>query len=276
LLTKWLPGLIVLPVHYFFLCHYNHSRKEKWQALAISLLVMLCIVLPWQIYILLTYPAEARYEYFHHWLHLASELEGHKDAGWWYYLDKLRINYSEIVYLPLVYFLLRLKKDKTHWNRNLALLVWIFIPLLFFSFAKTKMQGYLLFIAPALFMITADFFFKLNELSLTRLSERIRKPAILLLKILILLLPLRYCYERTAFGLAPLQTNPETEAYKQINSAGEKTIVLNVKWPIEFMFYTGYIAYRQDHLNAKEEELVRQAGYSVKYLRTNGQTLHLE
>jgi 4-amino-4-deoxy-L-arabinose transferase-like glycosyltransferase len=276
LLTKWLPGLIVLPVHYFLLCHYTNSKREKWQALATSLLVMLCIVLPWQIYILVTFPAEARYEYLHHWLHLASELEGHKDAGWWYYLDKLRINYSEIVYLPLLYFLLKLKRNKTHWYRDLALVVWIVIPLVFFSFAKTKMQAYILFICPALFLLTADFFFQLKDLQLKKVPTSLRKPLVLLVQLLMLLLPLRYCYERTAFGTQPPQVNPETEAYKQLQNDDEKTIVLNVKWPIEFMFYTGYIAYRQDHLSAEEQALVRKSGYSVKYLKSSGTLTHLE
>ncbi len=276
LLTKWLPALIVLPVHFYFLKQAAASKKNIARALLLSGLSLLTIALPWQIYILMTYPAEARYEYFHHWLHLASELEGHKDAGWWYYLDKLRINYSEIVYLPLIYFIWKLKKEKVNWNQNMALLIWILIPLIFFSFAKTKMQGYVLFICPALFMISADFFFQVKDLQFKKLSPRLRPSLVLLVQLLMLLLPLRYCYERTAFGSQAPQVNPETEAYKHLPGGDGKTIVLNVKWPIEFMFYTGYIAYRQDHLNAEEQELVSQSGYSVKYLRGSGTLTHLE
>lgn len=276
LLTKWLPALIVLPVHFFLLKQATANKKIIIRSLLLSGLSLLAIALPWQIYILMTYPAEARYEYFHHWLHLASELEGHKDAGWWYYLDKIRINYSEIIYLPLLVFVLRLNKDTTNLNRNLALFIWIFIPLIFFSFAKTKMQGYILFICPALFMISADFFFQVKDLQFKKLSPRLRPSLVLLVQLLMLLLPLRYCYERTAFGSQAPQVNPETEAYKHLSGGDGKTIVLNVKWPIEFMFYTGYIAYRKDHLSPEEQDLVRKSGYSVKYLRGSGTFTHLE
>lgn len=275
LLTKWLPALIVLPVHYYFLKHYGSTKKDTVKALLFSIGSLLLIALPWQLYILHTFPQEARWEYFHHWLHVASELEGHTDPGYFYYLDKIRINYSELVYLPLLYFLWRLGKYKPRQSQDLALFIWIFVPLVFFSLAKTKMQGYVLFICPALFMLSAEFFFKLPTILQSHKSKS-RSVLKMVLQIALIFLPLRYCYERSSFGLDAALVNAETEPYKSLPKAEGKVLVLNVKWPIEFMFYTGYIAYRQDHLSAEEQEIVSKSGYTVKYLRGSETLMHLE
>lgn len=264
LLTKWLPGLIVLPIHFCFLLHFKAPLKICFKQIIASLLTCVLFSLPWQIFILTNYPVESKWEYFHNWLHISTELDG-QTGGILYYVDKVRINYSEIIYLPLLFLLYKLFKVRFKDYKRLALFIWIFIPIIFFSFAKTKMQGYILFISPALFIITADFFFELKERINTKKNKFLMVMAWLLL-FGILILPIRYCYERTGFGLK--KVIPETYQcnYKSLKyNIPEKAVVLNVAEPVEFMFYNNCIAYSNSALNENVMAQIKAKGYSILY-----------
>lgn len=265
LLTKWLPGLIVLPIHVCFLIHFKTNLKTSIKHISISLLTCILFSLPWQIFILSNYPNEARWEYLHNWLHVSTELDG-QAGNIFYYLDKIRINYSEIIYLPVIYLVYKLFKVRFKDYKLMALFIWIFIPIIFFSFAKTKMQGYILFISPALFIVTANFFFELKEKINTEFKS---KPLVVfswLLLLAILILPVRYCYERTGFGLNTITPLAYHTNYKIFhNTIPKKTVVLNVAEPIEFMFYNSCIAYSNSTITENEMEQIKTKGYSILY-----------
>lgn len=273
-ITKWLPCLVILPIHYCFLKNTNSGPKEMIKQLGFSLLACILVSAPWQIYILYTYPLESRWEYFHHWLHVIEELEGRTDNGYLYFIDKIRMNYSEIVYLPLLYFGYKLSKP-TFKNYNLiALFIWIFLPIIFFSFVKTKMQGYILFVCPALFILTAAFFFELKE-NTSKLKDR-KGLAVLswLVLLAILVLPIRYCYERTAFGLnAPACVN-YIAYYKAIQAMPEKSIVLNVQHPVDFMFYNNCTAYTIAHITEQEKDSLIKTGFSLYVYNTETNSIN--
>lgn len=263
ILTKWLPGLIVLPVHFCLLCYSGNTLKDTIKAILLSVFTAVVIAAPWQLYIITQFPAEAKWEYYHNWLHITNELDGQK-GGYFYFLGKIRINYSEIVYLPLLYLIYRLYKTKCKDLRLLALFVWIVIPMLFFSLAKTKMQGYVLFICPALFLIIADFYFILVDY----LKEKQRPIAIKiftgLILIAIIVLPVRYCIERTGMGFKGQGQDTMAEAYKKVTSAIPKhTVVIGVKEPIEFMFYNNCIAYSDTFLTEANEVKIRNQNYKL-------------
>jgi 4-amino-4-deoxy-L-arabinose transferase-like glycosyltransferase len=274
ILTKWLPALIVLPIHLLLLLKEGHPRRRIALHTGLSFLAALLISVPWQVYILQQFPDEARWEYYHHWLHIATPLDGQPDDGWFHYLNTIRIKFSEIIYIPLAYLLYRLYRSGWRDLKFLALSVWIFIPILFFSFARTKMSGYILFICPALFLVTADFFFVLKD----GLLPAVRKPLLRGLSILflaaVILLPLRYCFERTLFGLGAPRTDPHSERYKSLSfPAGEKTVVLNVAEPIEFMFYHECSAYAATELHETETKRLREQGYRILFLDASGTRL---
>ncbi len=272
ILTKWLPALIVFALHYCFLKGKQGKPTYNFKQIAISVLACVAVALPWQLYILNYYPAEAKWEYYNNWLHLSQELEG-QTGGYFYFLDKIRINYSEIVYLPLIYLVFTLLKEKLKDSRFVVLFVWIFIPILFFSLAKTKMQGYVLFICPALFLLTAHFFFELKDNWLKKISQKWLKIFSILLLISIIVLPIRYSIERTAFGFTKPKHENYVDVYKSLNNTlPERALVLNVKEPIEFMFYSNSVAYSTPEIPSDKADSILKLGYEIFYLdEVNGQ-----
>ena len=263
IITKWLPGLIVLPVHVIFLWCSRIAFKQCIKSVAVSLITCIVIALPWQLFILYAYPNEAKWEYYHNWMHITSALDA-QTGSWFYFLDKIRINYSEIIYLPLLYLLYVLIQSKFRDGKYLALFVWIILPLVFFSLAKTKMQGYVMFIAPALFLITSELFFK--TLGYIRQPEQgiTMKIAGYLLIIAMIVLPVRYCFERTGFGFKALDDELAAIAveYKRLDIP-KRAVVLGVSNPIEFMFYNDCIAYSDTVVTKKDKAIIRKEWYSL-------------
>ena len=103
------------------------------------------------------------------------------------------------------------------------------------------MQAYILFISPALFLITAEFFFTLNE------YKRDYKLKFLLnfLLFLLIALPIRYMIER----VKPFENsnrNPDwvTNLRKLNDRKIPNGVLFNYDKPIEAMFYTNFTAYQ--------------------------------
>ena len=267
-LSKWLPALIVLPVWLLFNDFYKSKPFLKIvKDVFIVLSVITVVVLPWQIYIYSHFPLEARWESNHQLQHIFEGLDGHGQA-FYYHFNKLRILFGELIYLPLLWWLwhgfkkgLKTSKSKPAGNW-LAITVWFLIPLLFFSFVKTKMQAYLLFTAPAIFIITAVFWRYLNFIK-PRLKKA--KSGIWLMALLLLLLPIRYSIERIK-PFSPRERNPQwvadLKALNEIFQGEEKVVVFNLKRPIAAMFYCdNVIAY--DVMPDKEMlTTVFEKGYS--------------
>jgi 4-amino-4-deoxy-L-arabinose transferase-like glycosyltransferase len=222
----------------------------------------LCLALPWQLYARSHYPVEFAWEQHYNFLHFVRELEGHYDReGWMYYLNRLRINYSEIIYLPLGFFLYSAFKQKTDY-RKWALVVWVFVPLIIFSCAKTKLQGYILFTSPALFLIIADFFYFVKE-KIPGKTKQVRFFFNFLL-VVIIFIPLRYCFERTEFGFSAPRHKAVMDNYKKITAPlTEKCIVLNVGDPVEFMFYNDCIAYSAPGIDQQKVAELSERGYRL-------------
>ena len=149
-------------------------------------------------------------------------------------------------------------------GKYLALFVWIILPLVFFSLAKTKMQGYVMFIAPALFLITSELFFK--TLGYIRQPEQgiTMKIAGYLLIIAMIVLPVRYCFERTGFGFKAQDDELAAIAveYKRLDIP-KRAVVLGVSNPIEFMFYNDCIAYSDTVVTKKDKAIIRKEWYSL-------------
>jgi 4-amino-4-deoxy-L-arabinose transferase-like glycosyltransferase len=162
LLSKWLPCLIVLPILYFFQKHqHHHCNKQSIIQFVIMITIAGLIFLPWQFYIHHNFPLEAKWEQDYNTLHFWKSLEGH-DAPWYYYLNHMGIHFNELVYIPLIWFIMQLFKKRFSYN-YVALLIWVIVPILFFSASATKMPGYILMCAPPLFMITAIFIVEMYQ-----------------------------------------------------------------------------------------------------------------
>lgn len=239
ILTKWLPALVVLPV--WVLLVIDGARLNKKQIiLQFLVLIGVCVLvfLPWQVYIHMAFPREAAWESQFMIRHLGEPVEG-RGGPFYFYLDHIRINYGELIYLPLIWFLWKTVRDPGNY-RLLAISIWIWVPLVFFSLVSTKMQAYILFTAPALFIITADFF---HMLAGYRKHPRFGWLVYVVL-VLIIVLPARYCIERVK-PFDRMERNPQwVRQLRELEvSDPSKTVMFNYPRPVEAMFYTGMTVY---------------------------------
>lgn len=236
ILSKWLPALIVIPI-WLMASLKDMKIKQTLIDLILFLIITTLIVLPWQLYIYTYFPVEAAWESSYNKKHI-FEVLGNHGHPFYYHFDKMRIIFGELVYLPLIWLVYKMFKEKFD-EKKLVLLIWILIPYLFFSFVKTKMQGYILFTAPAMFIMIGIFLEYLQSI------QSKRKLLIKTICILLLVLPIRYSIER----IKPFSKKERTSEWisKMKNIANENPddlkIVFNCKYPIETMFYTDIIAY---------------------------------
>lgn len=239
ILSKWLPALIVLPVWLMLIMDAGafSPRKIMLHFLLMAALATL-VFLPWQIYIFRAFPLEAAWESNFNFRHLTEVIEG-RGGPFYFFLDTMRINYGELIYLPMIWFLWQwIRKPLDH--KLLALGAWIFIPLLFFSIAATKMQAYILFISPALFIITARFFFVVYEFG----KDHRYRWAFLLLLFIFIAIPLRYAVERVK-PFSTAERNPQWVKDLRAFQVAEpsRAVLFNYPHPIEAMFYTDMTVY---------------------------------
>jgi len=239
ILCKWFPALIVLPI--FFLLFIESKRFSAKEIIfhVILLLTVTCLIfLPWQIYIHRVFPLEAQWENKYNIRHFTETLQ---DMGgpFYYHFDKVRIIFGELIYIPLIWFIWKSGKNWRKFKR-LAIITWFVIPYIFFSVAKTKMSAYILFTAPAIFIITAIFFHYLYVY-----RNRFRyKWIIYLVLILLVGLPARYSIERTK----PFQIRERNPLWaielRELNRIQEENVlVFNMDHAIEAMFYTDFTVY---------------------------------
>jgi 4-amino-4-deoxy-L-arabinose transferase-like glycosyltransferase len=259
ILSKWLPALIVLPVWLLLVIDSGKfSRRAAAGHFILLLAPAILVFMPWQVYIHRVFPREAAWEISSYSRHISKELAGNA-APFSFYLDKIRINYGELVYLPLIWLLYMI------WNnpgtlKLWALAVWFFVPLVFFSCIRTKMQGYLLFTAPVLFLCTAAFFYRLDSW-----KKRFRYPGLINIVLLFFLaLPVRYAIERSK----PFTNRERNPGWvKELRAEGKqpigaRTVLFNYKKPVEAMFYTGMTVYKNIPDSAVIQDL-QVRGYRV-------------
>lgn len=258
ILSKWLPALIVLPIWLLIVIDSgNFKLKTIITQFAILIITLVAVSLPWQLYIFSAFPEEAVWEASSNFKHI-TEVLGGRTGPFYYFIDKIRINYGELIYVPLFWFLwITLKKFKD--KKRLAICIWFIVPLIFFSLAKTKMQGYMLFTAPALFLMTSEFYFMLLDYK----KNHNLKWLINIILILLIALPIRYGLER----IKPFEFRDRNPQWvidlKKLNKEKiENGILLNYENPVEAMFYTNMTVYSNIPPKKIITELIEQ-GYTI-------------
>ncbi len=259
ILSKWLPALIVLPIWGAFLLH---SKQFSWKEILLHGFILcatiIAVALPWQLYIFSQFPIEAAWESSFNQQHMFEALDGQAQP-WHYHFTMMRINNGELIYLPFLWFIYKTIKKRSNW-KYWALLIWILIPYLFFSFVQTKMQAYTLFAVPALFVVLALF---IHYLMAYRTKFRYKWIPILTI-FLLFALPIRFAIER----LKPFQTvdlpNWQVDINRLTKKIGnaEKVVVFNVNRPIELMFHANCTAYNTPPSEATIHDLNKR-GYTI-------------
>jgi len=251
ILSKWLPALIVLPIWFLLAMYCKQTYTFIIKTLLIICSITFFISFPWQWYILNTFPIEANYEYAYNARHI-TEVLGTDESHFLYNIKHLRIKFGEYLYFPmLVLCIFIIKKWRLPDNYKLLMFwVWIFIPLIFFSFVKTKMPGYILFTLPALYLITAYVWYFFNRKYYKNLYFKI------LSIILLFVLPLRYTFER----VKPFNYRISRSYDEKYDT---KSIVFNDPYNIETMFFTDCYASYPYAPEQKVIDSLNNAGFKV-------------
>ena len=239
-LTKWLPGLLAVPV--FLALAWGRKRPRRIALdLAVICLTGAALALPWQLYTHLAFPRESHWEMAYNLRHLLVPIEGLGGSPL-FHLAHMARYFGELVYLPLGWFLVKLVRERQPDMVRLA--VWLLLPYLAFSLAATKMAGYVMTSAPAIFLIQALFWLWLLDLD-SRTWTVWRRGVRWAVLALLIVLPLRYTVERLKLSPAYDRNPPWARAMRQLPSriGPGKVVLLNVDRPVEAMFYTPYIAY---------------------------------
>lgn len=251
-LTKWLPGLVILPVWLMV----NYNKVPVTILIRDTILLLLCaavVAVPWQVYIFTMYPAEANWELMLSREHFSRAVEGH-DGSVLFYINELRIAYGELVYLPVAVFIYKLVKERQ--RAFIVLGGWWLIVFGFYSVAATKMAAYTLIAAPATIIMTAWGYDWLWQ-------QRNKLVGVVALGLLVL--PVRYTIER----LKPFDDfaeerkwNDAIVIFARSTDNNAHTVVVNCPRYIELMYATECVAYDRQLTN-EEMEMVNSKGYRI-------------
>lgn len=149
-LTKWLVGLLVFSSWGVIILVENWKSVKEWKALFLSFMIAALIFVPWQIYCYLKFPLEFQYEIQYNSAHFWSCLESHCGTNLFYWNKiKFYVGSGDLnQWLVLLGFILCLRKAIIEKGKWLFLVFSFGFFFVFFTIAATKLEGYLLPMAP--------------------------------------------------------------------------------------------------------------------------------
>lgn len=154
-LCKWLVGLIVFAGWGLVLLVIDRSRKE-WKAFFYALVTTIVVVAPWQLYCLAVFPVEYKHEMAYNSLHYFHSVEQH-GGPWSFYFEGMKKLYGagEVLrFFVLIGLLIAFIKGFRKRNPAFLFAASIFLGIyLFFMGAATKLEGYVLIVAPLGFIL---------------------------------------------------------------------------------------------------------------------------
>ncbi len=146
-----LPGLILTCWHLW----NREWLRVLW--LAPLALVSLAVALPWYLVLCERLGTDfvLRELFLQNLDRFGESKRGHGGKGFFYYLTRLPpdLGLWTVVILPVLWQGFRTRRDDRSWR---LLAVWLLAPLIFFTFASTKRNVYLLPVFPALAMLVSD------------------------------------------------------------------------------------------------------------------------
>lgn len=254
-LTKWLPAYTVFLV--FVYLHYDQRDLGRFlKGCLIFLSSSILVWLPWQLYAYHQYPEEFLLTQQHNVLHITQYLDGHVN-GFAYFIFKTPYLYGEICLLAVVLAFFFLKGIEKKYATSL--LIWVLVPLLFFSIVKTKMQGYTFFTAPAWLI--------LNSFTILYCYERIRirrfgKQYALLFLLVANISPVIRFVESIQFHR--ILSGSEERSYNfELN---KNTVIFGSEHPINDMFFYDITASYEAIPAPETIDSLREAGYEIVLL----------
>lgn len=286
-LNKWLTGFLIFGgwgLHLIF-SNYPISNAKKYGHFALSILIACIVFIPWQLYIIKTFPLESAYEFEFNRKHIFEVLQGHTGSIF-FHLKFMTTAYGKYL---MPFFLLGLfyafKDKKMDKIVSLSMLLMLISVYGFFSIVvKTKMPAFvypvssivIILIAAGLFnSVTHVFNYFLKE----NLPELIRKIALSILVLFIgiySLNPWEIAKNRDLSNEIRNAKINNTQIYKSIsNEITQNYVIINCKSfeDTEMMFHKDVNAF---HWFPEQRVLdsLQSKGYKfAAFNNNNGQNL---
>lgn len=250
ILCKWLVGALVYLMHFVYSFIEKRTFKQV-STLFVPLLITLLIVLPWQIYILLVFPAEAKVEYGYNNKHFFEAVEGHSGSLWYHFdmINKIFGQYFLYIIIVSAFFFWKQMKNK---KAALSIGLSIILVYVFFSIAKTKMPSFTcVVILPVLLVVAYLIHFCINRIDVLKIPAygKALLMAALLGGIVFLRLDWKSLEENYDFfsgktGTCNQALIKNKQVFKNL-AVPENSVLFNVKGRhfVEAMYYTEYTAY---------------------------------
>jgi 4-amino-4-deoxy-L-arabinose transferase-like glycosyltransferase len=282
ILVKWLVGLLIYAVWFLTLGTENkrdYLKIKTYYPLLFSFGITLLVFVPWQLFILSSYPQEAIHEFQLNSLHFFQAVEGH-DGDIWYQFKAIKYIYGSGDLIPylLLLGLFFLVKNSTSNKYRIAIFSAIVIVYVFFSITATKMISFCLIVAPFGLLSFAALTDKLIQgissiNKLNWLNQIVRFSLIIVLAMFLINLPKTARYH-TNKGKINLSKKANLEVMQQIDSISNhlrdgKYVVFSTTKRLEshvpIMFYTNHIAY--NFVPTKEQiHKIKQQSYKIAFI----------
>jgi 4-amino-4-deoxy-L-arabinose transferase-like glycosyltransferase len=155
-LVKWLPGLLIFATWLISIGIDNKNnllKAKSYFPILTSSLISLVVFLPWQIYIFIKFPLEAKNEYLHNLKHFSEPLDGH-GGDFLFHIKSFADIYGSGILVPIFYlFGIFILIKRSHPSKyKSTMLSSIILTYLFYSLASTKMIAFCLIVSPFFFI----------------------------------------------------------------------------------------------------------------------------
>lgn len=266
-LVKWLAGMLVFGGWFFNLLYQlkNRTAGNGFKHFFVAVGIAIVVFLPWQLYILYTFPVEAAHEYAYNTLHIFQVVENHSGDSF-FYVQAFRQYFGLVVWCLVIGGLIILAFSKT--DQKAIQFHIIFSALVVFCFysyvAATKMQSYVYMVGPLGFIFIAYGICRY-------LSTNINKYAVYLIIYLVSVDLLNHVsvegYFHSADDPARIAKTANAPLYKTIRSKIPHDIkyIFNTSelMNIDIMFYNKGITAYDKYITEEEFNIFRKKNIPV-------------
>lgn len=285
-LVKWLVGLLIYAV---WVISLGVNDKKNWLKLKsyfpifTSFVTSLILFIPWQLYILNKYPAEAKYEFQLNTEHFLRAIENH-GGDFWFHFNAVKDIYGsgDLVPFLLLLGLFFLIKNSTAKIYRVAILSAIIITYSFYTIAATKMTSFCIIVSPFAFLglgVLTDSIIKFlkTKIKIKWFEILLRNIAAIVVCFFLLDLPRIANYHTDWKPKDNCNRKADYEQMaliKQISDSlkGDSYVIFNadkrVNGHIPMMFYTNYIAYNFVPDKGQIEK-IKQQSYKIAIVNTD-------
>ncbi len=254
MLTKWLAGSFILCLWGLHLLVTANFHKRQWLNLLIAASIATVLFVPWQLYCYHAFPDEFFKEWEYNSRHLTEVIEQHEEPFLFHFhiWTKYFATLGGLFLLAIIF----IKRRPVHIKLLISSILGVLAVMVFYSFAKTKLNSYTLFLLPVVLFVSAS------------LLEKIRLKSLqIVLSLTIAFLVYaefrnQYLYNTQNEEYATRQREIRQLSHKLASRIPEKAVIFNTPPMefVEFMFYTERLAY--EFIPSKEQlEKLNQLGY---------------